>query len=38
MKELTLAGFYTSEIGATQFLKYNPSPGKYDGCSTERPW
>ena len=38
MKELTLAGFYTSEIGATKFLKYNPAPGRYDGCTTERPW
>lgn len=38
MKELTLAGYYTSEIGATKFLKYNPAPGRYDGCTTERPW
>lgn len=38
MKELTLAGFYTSEIGAVKFLKYNPAPGRYDGCTTERPW
>lgn len=38
MKELTLAGFYTSEVGAVKFLKYNPAPGRYDGCTTERPW
>ncbi len=38
MKELTLAGFYTSEVGAVNFLKYNPAPGRYDGCTTERPW
>lgn len=38
MKELTLAGFYTSEIGAVKFLKYSPAPGRYEGCTTERPW
>lgn|SRR5690606_10257177 len=38
MKELTLAGYFTSEIGATQFNKYNPAPGRYDGCTTEKPW
>lgn len=37
-KELTLFGFLTSEIGATKFLKYNPAPGRFDGCTTERPW
>lgn len=37
-KELTLFGFLTSEIGATQFLKYNPAPGRFEGCTTERPW
>lgn len=38
MKELTLTGYFTSEPGATKFLKYNPAPGKYDGCTSERPW
>lgn len=37
-KELTLAGYFTSEPGATKFLKYNPAPGRYDGCTTEKPW
>ncbi|WP_407427757.1 gluconate 2-dehydrogenase subunit 3 family protein [Arcticibacter sp.] len=32
MKQLTLLGFFTSEIGATQALRYLPVPGKYDGC------
>lgn len=32
MKELTLAGYYTSEIGATQELRHAPVPGRYDGC------
>lgn len=32
MKELTVLGFCTSEIGATEFLKYEASPGAYRGC------
>ena len=32
MKELTLIGYYTSEVGATQELKTNIIPGRYDGC------
>ncbi|MBK8494302.1 MAG: gluconate 2-dehydrogenase subunit 3 family protein [Ferruginibacter sp.] len=32
MKQLTLLGFFTSEAGATQVLRYNPVPGKYEGC------
>lgn len=32
MKQLTLLGFFTSEIGAKQALRYNPVPGKYEGC------
>ncbi|MGN6440077.1 MAG: gluconate 2-dehydrogenase subunit 3 family protein [Agriterribacter sp.] len=32
MKELTLLGYFTSEIGATQALRYAPVPGKYEGC------
>jgi hypothetical protein len=31
MKELTLLGYFTSEIGATQALRYVESPGKYEG-------
>jgi hypothetical protein len=31
LKELTVLGYYTSEIGSTQELKYNPVPGHYDG-------
>ncbi len=31
MKELTLVGFYTSEIGATQELQTVTVPGRYDG-------
>jgi hypothetical protein len=32
MKELTLFGYFTSEIGATMELDYIPVPGKYEGC------
>lgn len=31
MKQLTLFGFFTSEVGATQVLRYVSVPGKYDG-------
>ncbi|MFQ5627371.1 MAG: gluconate 2-dehydrogenase subunit 3 family protein [bacterium] len=32
MKELTLVGYYTSEIGMTQELKYIPAAGAYKSC------
>ncbi len=32
MKELTLVGYYTSEIGATRELRHVPVPGRFDGC------
>jgi glucoside 3-dehydrogenase (cytochrome c) hitch-hiker subunit len=32
MKELTLLGYYTSEMGATKELQYNPAPGRFEGC------
>jgi hypothetical protein len=31
LKELTLIGYFTSEVGATQALRYLPVPGRYDG-------
>jgi hypothetical protein len=31
-KELTVTGFFTSEIGCTQVLRYEPVPGRYDGA------
>lgn len=33
-KELTMAGYFTSEPGATQVLQYEPVPGSYEGCIT----
>ena len=32
MKELTLLGYFTSEIGCTQARRYVQTPGRYDGC------
>jgi hypothetical protein len=32
MKELTLLGYFTSEIGCTKARRYIESPGKYEGC------
>lgn len=31
LKQLTLTGFFTSEVGMTKALRYVPIPGKYDG-------
>lgn len=38
MKELTLLGFFTSEIGAKKILNYVRVPGRYDGCSMQKGW
>ena len=32
LKELTMLGYFTSEVGATQVLQYSPVPGAYKGC------
>lgn len=37
MKELTVFGFFTSEIGATQTLDFVPVPGRYEGCIPLKP-
>ena len=36
MKELTLLGFFTSEIGATKVLRYIAVPGKMEGIEKWR--
>jgi hypothetical protein len=33
MKQLTLWGYFTSEVGSTKALRYEPLPGKYEGCT-----
>jgi hypothetical protein len=37
LKDLTLLGFFTSRIGATQVLTYEAVPGGYRGCQELRP-
>jgi hypothetical protein len=37
MKELAMLGFYTSEIGCTQVLRYAETPGRYDPCVPYKP-
>jgi Gluconate 2-dehydrogenase subunit 3 len=32
MKQLTIWGYFTSKIGATEALRHVPIPGKYDGA------
>ena len=32
LKELTLTGYFTSEIGYTQAMRYVESPGRFDPC------
>ncbi|MDQ3698635.1 MAG: gluconate 2-dehydrogenase subunit 3 family protein [Gemmatimonadota bacterium] len=32
MKELTLLGYFTSEIGYTRAMRYTESPGRFDPC------
>jgi hypothetical protein len=31
IKDLTITGYFSSEIGATQALRYEEIPGRYDG-------
>lgn len=37
LRDLTVLGYFTSEIGATQALVYVESPGRYDGCIDLKP-
>lgn len=37
MKELTLLGFFTSEVGCTKALRYIEAPGRYDPCAPLAP-
>ncbi|KIO74730.1 twin-arginine translocation pathway signal protein [Pedobacter lusitanus] len=36
-RDLTMLGYFTSEIGATQALQYVDVPGRYDGCIDLKP-
>ncbi|NVJ87587.1 MAG: gluconate 2-dehydrogenase subunit 3 family protein [Algoriphagus sp.] len=37
LRDLTVLGYFTSEIGATQALNYVEVPGRYDGCIDLKP-
>jgi len=37
MKELSLLGYFTSEIGYTQAMRYRETPGRYDPCVPYEP-
>jgi len=37
MKELALLGYFTSEIGYTQAMRYVESPGRFDPCAPYKP-
>lgn len=37
MKELALVGYFTSEIGYSQALRYAETPGRYDPCVPYEP-
>jgi|SaaInlStandDraft_1057018.scaffolds.fasta_scaffold54771_2 gluconate 2-dehydrogenase gamma chain len=40
LKELSVVGFFMSEVGATQVLRHNPMPGQFDGetvIATDQP-
>jgi hypothetical protein len=37
MKELALLGYFTSEIGYRQAMRYMETPGRYDPCAPHKP-
>ena len=37
LKELTLLGYFTSEIGYTQAMRYVETPGRYESCAPYTP-
>ena len=37
LKQLTVWGYFSSEVGATQALAHLPVPGRYEGCMTIQP-
>lgn len=37
IKELTLLGYFTSEIGYTQAMRYVETPGRFDPCTPHEP-
>lgn len=37
-KNLIVSAFLSSELGASKFLNFSLVPGKYEGCTPNRPW
>jgi hypothetical protein len=37
LKQLTIWGYFTSEIGQTKALRYNPVPGRFNGNTDYKP-
>jgi hypothetical protein len=37
MKELAVLGYYTSEIGYTQAMRFAETPGRFDPCAPLAP-
>ena len=37
MKQLTILGYFTSQPGVTQAMRYDPVPGGYNGCVEYKP-
>ena len=37
VRELALRSYFSSEVGLTQALRYNPVPGRWEGCVPLRP-
>jgi hypothetical protein len=37
MKQLALLGYFTSEIGYRQVMRYMETPGRYDPCASHKP-
>lgn len=38
IKDLIVSAYLSSEIGMTQLFDYYPVPGRFDGCTSDRPW
>jgi hypothetical protein len=37
LKELSVVGFFTSQVGATQVFDFHAWPGHFDGCAAREP-
>lgn len=38
LKDPIVSAYLSSEVGVTKFFEYHPVPGRYDGCTSVRPW